>query len=136
MLGENGTGRNLCFMTPLFWLEFEGIKQGVESGMPEFNVSYKPQVYDWKRECTTLRQLLHDKIHDAYTHPQFVSDAMRPLQIERLLDQTLNKLSDGERQSQPDIYLIDEPSAHLDSKQRITSSKVIKRFILNTKKRD
>ena len=36
-----------------------------EGCMPEFNVSYKPQGYDWKRECTSLRQLLHD----AYKHP-------------------------------------------------------------------
>ncbi|CAN7001582.1 unnamed protein product [Brassica rapa subsp. trilocularis] len=113
MLGENGTGRNLCFISPLFWLEFEGIKQGVESGMPEFNVSYKPQVYDWKRECTTLRQLLHDKIHDAYTHPQFVSDAMRPLQIETLLDQTLNKLSDGERQRFVITLCLGKPARYL-----------------------
>lgn len=87
--------------------------EGVESGMPEFNVSYKPQVYDWKRECTTLRQLLHDKIHDAYTHPQFVSDAMRPLQIERLLDQTLNKLSDGERQRFVITLCLGKPARYL-----------------------
>ncbi|CAG7877655.1 unnamed protein product [Brassica rapa] len=111
MLGENGTGRNLCFISPLFWLEFEGIKQ--VSSCREFNVSYKPQVYDWKRECTTLRQLLHDKIHDAYTHPQFVSDAMRPLQIETLLDQTLNKLSDGERQRFVITLCLGKPARYL-----------------------
>uniref|UniRef100_I1R0V4 ABC transporter domain-containing protein n=1 Tax=Oryza glaberrima TaxID=4538 RepID=I1R0V4_ORYGL len=33
-----------------------------------------------------------------------------------------------------DIYLIDEPSAYLDSEQRIVASKVIKRFILHAKK--
>ena len=33
-----------------------------------------------------------------------------------------------------DIYLIDEPSAYLDSEQRIIASKVIKRFILHAKK--
>ncbi|KAF5185761.1 ATP-binding cassette subfamily E, member, partial [Thalictrum thalictroides] len=33
-----------------------------------------------------------------------------------------------------DIYLIDEPSAHFDSEQRIIASKVIKRFILHAKK--
>ena len=33
-----------------------------------------------------------------------------------------------------DIYLIDEPSAYLDSEQRIQASKVIKRFILHSKK--
>ena len=33
-----------------------------------------------------------------------------------------------------DIYLIDEPSAHLDSEQRLLAAKVIKRFILHAKK--
>jgi len=33
-----------------------------------------------------------------------------------------------------DIYLIDEPSAYLDSEQRIIASRVIKRFILHAKK--
>lgn len=33
-----------------------------------------------------------------------------------------------------DVYLIDEPSAYLDSEQRIIVAKVIKRFILNSKR--
>lgn len=33
-----------------------------------------------------------------------------------------------------DIYLIDEPSAYLDSEQRIITSRVIKRFIMHAKK--
>lgn len=33
-----------------------------------------------------------------------------------------------------DMYLIDEPSAYLDSEQRIIAAKVIKRFIMHAKK--
>ena len=33
-----------------------------------------------------------------------------------------------------DIYLIDEPSAYLDSEQRIAAAKTIKRFIKHSKK--
>jgi len=33
-----------------------------------------------------------------------------------------------------DVYLIDEPSAYLDSEQRLVCAKVIKRFILHAKK--
>jgi len=34
----------------------------------------------------------------------------------------------------PTVYLIDEPSAYLDSEQRLVAAKVIKRFILHAKK--
>jgi len=33
-----------------------------------------------------------------------------------------------------DVYLIDEPSAYLDSEQRLHAAKVIKRYILHAKK--
>lgn len=33
-----------------------------------------------------------------------------------------------------DIYLIDEPSAYLDSEQRVRASKVMKRWIINSKR--
>jgi ATP-binding cassette subfamily E protein 1 len=60
---------------------------------------------------------------------------MKPLQIEQLLDQEVINLSGGELQrvaiclclgKPADIYLIDEPSAYLDSKQCIVATKVIK----------
>lgn len=38
-------------------------------------------------EQGSVRQLLHEKIRDAYTHPQFVTDVMKPLQIENIIDQ-------------------------------------------------
>ncbi|CAI5960209.1 unnamed protein product, partial [Closterium sp. NIES-65] len=63
--------------------------------------------------------------------------------IDPLLDQEVVNLSGGELQrvaislclgKPADIYLIDEPSAYLDSEQRIVAAKVIKRFILHAKK--
>ncbi|KAF8115330.1 hypothetical protein N665_0029s0165 [Sinapis alba] len=139
MLGENGTGKTTFIRMLAGALKPD---EGVEEDMPVFNVSYKPQTYDAQRECS-VRQLLHERIRDAYMHPQFVSDVMKPLKIEQLLDQAICTLSGGESQrvgitlclgKPADIYLIDEPSAYLDSEQRITASKVIKRFILHAKK--
>jgi translation initiation factor RLI1 len=66
-------------------------------------------------------------------HMQFVSDVMKPMTIDPLMDLEVQNLSGGELQrvalalclGQPaDIYLIDEPSAYLDSEQRIMASKV------------
>jgi len=53
---------------------------------PVLNVSYKPQKISPKSQGT-VRQLLHDRIRDAYIHPQFVADVMKPLLIEAIIDQ-------------------------------------------------
>ncbi|XP_045813730.1 ABC transporter E family member 2-like isoform X1 [Trifolium pratense] len=170
MLGENGTGkttfiRMLVYLLVLYislsnciihhiylftisffiqagLLKPDAIEGGSDVEMPEFNVSYKPQKISPKSRLS-VRQLLHQKIRDAYTHPQFNSDVMKPLLIEQLMDQEVMNLSGGELQrvalclclgKPADIYLIDEPSAYLDSEQRIVAAKVIKRFILHAKK--
>merc|ERR1711879_901054 len=110
--------------------------------VPSLNISYKPQKISPKSQGTT-RQLLHDKIRDAYVHPQFVADVMRPLKIDDIIDQEVQNLSGGEIQrlalalclgKPADVYLIDEPSAYLDSEQRLSAAKVIKRYIMTTKK--
>ncbi|CAM6017028.1 unnamed protein product [Sphagnum balticum] len=140
MLGENGTGKTT------FIRMLAGLVKPDETGdsdveVPEFNVSYKPQKISPKF-ASTVRHLLHQKIRDSYMHPQFNSDVMKPLQIEALMDQEVINLSGGELQrvalclclgKPADIYLIDEPSAYLDSEQRIVAAKVIKRFILHAK---
>jgi len=110
--------------------------------LPELHISYKPQKISPKSQ-STVRQLLHDKIRDAYIHPQFVSDVMKPMKIEELFDQEVQHLSGGELQrvamalclgTPAEVYLIDEPSAYLDSEQRLAAAKVIKRFIMHAKK--
>ena len=65
--------------------------------VPELNISYKPQKISPKSQGT-VRQLLHDKIRDAYVHPQFVADVMRPLKVEDIIDQEVQNLSGGELQ--------------------------------------
>lgn len=68
---------------------------------------------------------------------------MKPLKVEELFDHGVQTLSGGELQrlaitlalgTPADIYLIDEPSAYLDSEQRVNCAKVIKRFIMHAKK--
>jgi ATP-binding cassette subfamily E protein 1 len=99
------------------------------------NVSYKPQKISPKSQGT-VRMLLHEKIRDSYIHPQFITDVIKPLQVEQLFDQEVQNLSGGELQrvaltlclgKPADVYLIDEPSAYLDSEQRLHAAKVIKR---------
>jgi ATP-binding cassette subfamily E protein 1 len=68
---------------------------------------------------------------------------LQPLRIEELLANDVQNLSGGELQrvaivlclAKPcDIYLIDEPSAYLDSEQRVIASKVMKRWIMTSKR--
>ncbi|KAI3908127.1 hypothetical protein MKW92_007955 [Papaver armeniacum] len=60
---------------------------------------------------------------------------MEPLQVDKLMEKLVVELSPGELQRvSADVYLIDEPSAYLDSQQRITSLEVVKRFIHHGKK--
>lgn len=151
MLGENGTGKT-TFIRMLAGLmqsdeqaqaEADGDKDRIsELGVPEMNVSYKPQKISPKFQGT-VRQLLHKKIRDAYVHPQFVSDVMKPMLMDGIIDNGVQQLSGGELQrvaitlclgTPADIYLLDEPSAYLDSEQRIHTSKLIKRFIMHAKK--
>merc|ERR1712232_304417 len=138
MLGENGTGKT-TFITMLAGLRKPDDKS-VE--IPELMVSYKPQKISPNFQ-STVRDLLLTKIRQAFVHPQFNTDVLKPLMIEELLDQEVVHLSGGELQrvaiclclgKPADVYLIDEPSAYLDSEQRIVAAKVIKRFILHAKK--
>jgi len=137
MLGENGTGKT-TFIRMMAGL----LAPDNEEEVPQLNVSYKPQKISPKSKGT-VRMLMHAKIRDAYIHPQFITDVIKPLKIEDIFDQEVQNLSGGELQrvaitlclgKPADVYLIDEPSAYLDSEQRLHAAKVIKRFILHAKK--
>lgn len=137
MMGENGTGK-----TTLCKLLAGAIAPDDGSKAPELNVSMKPQKIAPKF-TGTVRQLFLKKIRSSFLHPQFNTDVIKPLKIEDIIDQEVQHLSGGELQrvaivlalgKPADIYLIDEPSAYLDSEQRIICSKVIRRFIIHSKK--
>jgi ATP-binding cassette subfamily E protein 1 len=65
------------------------------------------------------------------------------MKLDDIIDLQVQKLSGGELQrvalilalgKPANVYLLDEPSAYLDSEQRIVTAKVIKRFIINSRK--
>ncbi|KAJ1723645.1 Fe-S cluster-binding ribosome biosynthesis protein [Coemansia erecta] len=137
LLGENGTGK-----TTLIRMLAGNLKPDNDAEVPGLHISYKPQKISPKFPGT-VRMLMLKKIQHTFMNPQFQTDVVKPMNIEDIIDQEVKNLSGGELQrvalvlalgTPADVYLIDEPSAYLDSEQRIIASKVIKRFILHHKK--
>ncbi|KAG9248017.1 P-loop containing nucleoside triphosphate hydrolase protein [Calycina marina] len=137
MMGENGTGK-----TTFCRLLAGNLAPDGDQKVPGMKVSMKPQKITPKFEGT-VRQLFFKKIKTAFLLPQFQTDVVKPMKLEEFIDQEVKTLSGGELQrvaivlalgTQADIYLIDEPSAYLDSEQRIIAARVIKRFIMHAKK--
>ncbi|KAL6945369.1 Fe-S cluster-binding ribosome biosynthesis protein [Hanseniaspora vineae] len=137
LMGENGTGK-----TTLIKLLAGAISPDDGDKVSKMNVSMKPQKIAPKFPGT-VRQLFFKKIRGSFLSPQFQTDVAKPLKIESIIDNEVQTLSGGELQRvaivlalgiPADIYLIDEPSAYLDSEQRIICSKVIRRFVMHNKK--
>ncbi|KAJ4417098.1 Fe-S cluster-binding ribosome biosynthesis protein [Gnomoniopsis sp. IMI 355080] len=137
MMGENGTGK-----TTFCRLLAGALKPDNNKKVPEMKISMKPQTITPKFEGT-VRQLFFKKIRASFLSPQFQTDVVKPLKLDDFIDQEVKNLSGGELQRvaivlalgmPADIYVIDEPSAYLDSEQRIIASRVIKRFIMHAKK--
>lgn len=138
MLGQNGTGKTTLIKMLAGMLK----PDDEEVEMPKLSISLKPQTIAPKFEGT-VQELLYLKLKDNWASALFKSEVMGPLRIDELMDNTVQTLSGGELQrvaivlalGKPcDIYLIDEPSAYLDSEQRVIAAKVMKRWILNSKR--
>ncbi len=138
MLGQNGTGKTTMIKM------LAGIHKPDDESleMPRLNISYKPQTIAPKF-TGTVQDLFHLKLRDTWQSSIFRTEVIIPLDIDSLLDNEVQTLSGGELQrvalvialAKPcDLYLIDEPSAYLDSEQRILASRVMKRWIMNAKR--
>ena len=138
LLGENGTGKT-TFVNMIAGkikpdtLDFE---------IPELSISVKPQTISPKFDGT-VQELLSEKLGEIFYKQHFISEVIKPLTVDKLYDLTVKKLSGGELQrvalvlalgKSANVYLIDEPSAFLDSEQRVIASKLLKRFTLNSNK--
>jgi ATP-binding cassette, sub-family E, member 1 len=100
-------------------------------------VSYKPQ-YISTDSTGTVRDFLEKKAEQLFTSSFFTAEIFEPFHLKYLMDKQLDTLSGGELQrvaianclvQDADIYLIDEPSAYLDSEQRMVTSRTVRRVI-------
>jgi len=103
----------------------------------EIKVSYKPQ-YISTDYGGTVRDFLEKKSQELFTSSFFTAEIFEPFHLKYLMDKKLDTLSGGELQrvaianclvQDADVYLIDEPSAYLDSEQRMITSRTVRRVI-------
>lgn len=104
-------------------------------------ISYKPQYI--KPDVAMPVQYFLRGISRKFDTSYFQSEVAKPLNLEPLYERDLTDLSGGELQRvaiaaclcrDADMYILDEPSAHLDVEQRSMTTKVIKRFAENSGK--
>lgn len=100
-------------------------------------VSYKPQ-YIAPDFDGTVRELFMTANSEFFGSGFFESEIAHPLSLKRLYEKNVKTLSGGELQRvaiaiclsmEAEIYLIDEPSAYLDSNQRMEAAKTIRRVM-------
>jgi ATP-binding cassette subfamily E protein 1 len=107
----------------------------------KLKVSYKPQYL--KAESDLTVQGFLRKITQEFDSSYYQSEFVKPMGLDKLMDQTMDELSGGELQRvaivgclsrDADLYLLDEPSAHLDVEQRMMAAKVMRRFAESTER--
>jgi len=103
----------------------------------DLKISYKPQ-YISPEYKGTLREFFETTAQQLFTSSFFKAEVYEPMHLKYLLDRQLDTLSGGELQraaiasclvKEADIFLIDEPSAYLDSEQRMLVSRMLRRVI-------
>ena len=103
----------------------------------EIKVSYKPQYITPDFEGT-VREFFEKNAQLLFTSNFYKTEILEKMNLKYLFDKDINTLSGGEIQrvaianslvQDVDIYLLDEPSAYLDSEQRMITSRTIRRVI-------
>jgi len=136
VVGPNATGKST------FVKVLAGVIEDDEKKVDlDVKVSYKPQYI--KADVDMQVGMFLRKINPAIDSSYYKTEFLKPLLLEDLMDRNLDDLSGGELQRvaiiacllrDADLYLLDEPSAHLDVEQRTEIARIIRRFALNESK--
>ncbi len=137
ILGQNALGKS-TFMRILAGVQ----KQDSGDIIPTLKVAYKPQYIstDFEGTCEDLLfKTLKERMSDVFVK----NELLGPLEINSIMENNVKSLSGGELQrlsialtlaQEVDLFLLDEPSANLDSSTRMEVAKIIRRTMENRKK--
>ncbi|HIF45947.1 MAG TPA: ribosome biogenesis/translation initiation ATPase RLI [Candidatus Poseidoniales archaeon] len=137
VVGPNGTGKTT--MVKILAGEHEYDAGWVTA---DATISYKPQHIDVDMECT-VQTWLDAEVGPRWRSGEYNVNVIRALGVDELLAKDVNNLSGGELQSvsiavclgkEADLYLLDEPSAHLDANARMETAKAIRRTMESNEK--
>lgn len=130
IIGPNAIGKST------FVKILAGVLKAEEEFETTLKISYKPQYLESDYDGA-VRDILFQMNKGPLSSFQ-MTEIIRPLDLERLMDNIVSELSGGELQRlsialcllrNADIYLLDEPSAYLDVEQRLASAKVVRRYM-------
>ncbi|NPA75944.1 MAG: ribosome biogenesis/translation initiation ATPase RLI [Euryarchaeota archaeon] len=134
VVGPNATGKTT------FVKVLAGVVKPERGGVDEeIKVSYKPQ-YIKSDYDGTVEELLNFTLKERMLNNFYRAEVLHPLRIKYLYNKEVKNLSGGEMQRlaialslglEADLYLLDEPSAYLDSNERMVAAKVIRRYMEN-----
>jgi len=133
IVGPNGIGKS-TFVTML-----AGVETPTTGSLEtDLTIAYKPQYLegDYPLRVRDFLRSINSRFDSSY----YQTSIIKPMQLDELMDRMLPELSGGELQrvaitaclgKTADMYIFDEPSAHLDVEQRARATKVIRRFAEN-----
>jgi len=112
------------------------IKQDSGKVSGKVKISYKSQ-YPRTEFDGTVRELLKSITKELSTS-NYKAEILKPLNLEKLLERKVKKLSGGELQrvavavalsKEADVYLLDEPSAFMDVEMRLSLANMIRKIV-------
>lgn len=136
VVGPNGIGKSTFVKVLAGEIKPDEGDPGID-----VKISYKPQYI--KADIPVRVQDFLRGISKHFGTSYYEVEISNPLQLDKIYDSLLTDLSGGELQrvaiaacltQEADLYILDEPSAHLDVEQRSMVTKVLNRFAENNKK--